>query len=199
MLVGEHEKERQMSISSKVIVAAAGATILVSIAPPVYAEDGQKLFRGEMFRQEKQERQAQSVESLCKVATERIDKVTSRYQENKDRHIANYKKMVEAYQRVITRAKSQGYDTTQLEADAKVLNEKIAVFAQAYDSWIAQLNVAKQYNCGGSEGQFKTEMAKAQTLAVKIQSAANDIRTYFQQTIRPDIKRIFLQKTKKAE
>jgi len=132
-------------------------------------------------------RTQERVDQRCQLITQRIDGMISRYETNRQQHIDTYQKMVERLQIADTRLKAEGYNTAQVESDYKVLADKVIIFAQDVQAVTNQLKVARQQQCGNSNGAFKVELLKAQKLSFKARTDAQDIQTYYQTVIRKDM------------
>lgn len=189
--------------SPRMVVATAGIIFISSsVYSPVFAVSDVRQ-QIEDQQQEMQQKRAE-VNSLrttitadrCNLANQRIATITSRYETNRMEHIRNYQEMVRHFGDVVATLEAKGYDVTKLRTDATTLDEKIRAFGVAYDAWVTQLGVAKQYACGESEGKFKDELLKSRQLALKVRQAAIDIRTFYLNTIKPDIKAVRAQKPK---
>lgn len=142
--------------------------------------------RKEQMTAEKEKRVAER----CTAAAERSKKVLTHYAENYPKHVEAYKKTDEHVANVITRAKAQGKDTSELETVQKTLAGKVTLLDQQVAAVIAQINVAQGLACGDSQGQFVSEMKKARELTQTAFKTLQEIRAYYQQAVRPAIKRL---------
>lgn len=131
----------------------------------------------------------------CDAVEQRLDTRITAFNNNKGRHIEQHKKMVDRFQKLMAELTTKGYDVSKLEADAKVLNEKIKKFGTDYQAFIDQLKIARLYPCGESEGKFRDEMKKTRDLLQTVQQDSLDVRSYYQTTIRPDIQAVRAQKS----
>ena len=94
----------------------------------------------------------------------------------------------------ITRATSQGYDVTKLEADGKTLDQKVQKFATDYAAFISKLEATKTTACGESEGAFRSALQTARQQLAVVRQDSVDIRNYYQTVIRQDIQDLRNQK-----
>ena len=121
----------------------------------------------------------------------RIEERVIRYRKNRDDYQARYQRIVDRSQRLVDMLKEKGYDPTlvaKLETDLKTLRDKIADFSSDADAAFKKLEEANDYNCGTSEGQFKTLLAEAKELFKVVRADASAIKDYINNTIKPDIK-----------
>ncbi|MEK7595210.1 MAG: hypothetical protein AAB443_01260 [Patescibacteria group bacterium] len=142
----------------------------------------------ENFKQEKKELKEQFVENKCDVATKRIDTKINAFDQNKARHIERYNLLKDKIKNFIDRAKAKGLNTSKLEADLATLDEKIKKFATDYANYIKELRDTKAFACGNSEGQFKQALSEAREAMKKVHEDAKDIRHFYTQTIKEDLK-----------
>ncbi len=136
----------------------------------------------------------ETVEQRCARITKNIEKKTTGFDENKDRHYNAYKNLDDRLTKLSAKLKAKGYDVTELDADLVVLDGKIKTFATDYAAYLAKLGETKEYACGHSDGDFKAKLAEARALLKKVREDSQDIKNYFLNTIRPDIKKIRDQK-----
>lgn len=175
-----------------------GVSLFVAASSVVKAEESTTTREEMNERRESRQEERKMVrgfktELRCDLAEARIDTTTKFYDGTHRRHVEQYQKMVSNFKRLMASLKEKGYDVTKLEADAKLLNDKVAKFSQDHAAFIEQLKQARQYACGESSGQFKTEMQKARELAATLKLDAQDIRAFYQTVIRADIKAVRAQ------
>ncbi len=133
-------------------------------------------------------------EERCARITKKIENKTTGFDENKDRHYNAYKNLDDRLTKLSAKLKAKGYDVTELDADRVVLDEKISKFLTDYTAYMAKLGETKDYACGHSDGEFKGKLAEARALLKTVREDSQDIKNYFLNTIRPDIKKIRDQK-----
>jgi hypothetical protein len=140
----------------------------------------------------------ESLEVKCDAIENRIDAHLTRFNANKTRHATQYQKLKEGFRELISTLSAKGYDVTSLQADAKVLDEKILKFATDYKAFADQLGKARLLSCGESEGAFKTEMQKARDLLSVVNQSSQDVRQYYQTVIKADVQALRQQKADRA-
>jgi len=117
---------------------------------------------------------------------ERIELVISRFDNNKERHIAVYNAAKDRLKQIADELEARGYDVSKVRADFQTLDSMIVKFAQDYASFIDQLRAAEQYE-PGTQG-FKGVIEAARSKLKTVRDDALDIRHYWQTVVRPDLK-----------
>ena len=143
------------------------------------------------------ERKEIIVEAQCAVINNRIDRRIDHFAARKDAHIRAYQNAVARAEKFADRFDEDGLNTTQLRADTTVLKDKVKTAGTTYASFIDTLEEAKQYNCGDSQGKFKSTMEEARTLLRTFRTQITDARTYFKDVVKVDIKALQDQKKSK--
>lgn len=163
------------------VIVTAGSALLMAAAMPVLAENAPASSGARL-----QER--------CTLVTQRIETTVARYNNNKDKHIQQYKNLAARLSALGEKLRAKGYDTSKLQADSKVLNDKITKLSQDYADFTSKLEATKQYACGSSQGAFKQALKTAQDQLKVVKADSVDIRNYYQTVIKPDIQAIRAQK-----
>ncbi len=130
----------------------------------------------------------EKLEKRCTQIENKIQVQIGRYEDGKARHLNSYSNLANRLEKLITRLEDKGYDTTQLKTDLVTLKTKIAKFSTDYLVYITRLNGTKAYACGKSEGEFKNELKSAKDLLKAVQDDSEEIRSFYQETIKPDLK-----------
>jgi len=123
----------------------------------------------------------------CAVIAANVDKRITNFENQKEKHVAQYKKTQAKVTDLVTRLETKGYDVTQLKVDLVIYNEKIVKFGNDYTAYIADLTATKDYTCGRSEGEFKAELAITRTQLKLVHDDSVAIKTYWSQTLKPEI------------
>ena len=134
------------------------------------------------------------LESRCQRITKRIDKKIENYDSVKKRYHGINQGIQNRLDNLIKRAQKAGYDVTKLQEDKAQLDDKVKNLEPLYDNYIQKLKDTKSYACGQSEGQFAKSLQEARAELKKLRDAIFDIRTFYQTTIRPDIRALKDQK-----
>lgn len=168
-------------IKRAVIVVTVSSALLMTFAMPVLAENTPSTGGARL-------------QQRCTQATQRIETTVARYNNNKDKHVQQYKDLAARLSALGEKLIAKGYDISKLQADGKILNDKIAKFASDYADVISKLEATKQYACGTSQGAFKQALKTAQDQLKIVKADSVDIRNYYQTVIRPDVQAIRAQK-----
>lgn len=123
----------------------------------------------------------------CSVVTQRVELITSRYKNNKDRYINAYQRIETNVTKFVTKLKSNGYDVAKLETDLTELRTMIKNAGQYYDQFQTGLNNSKSYACGNSQGDFKVALNTARENLRLARAEMLKIRTFIQTTLREDL------------
>jgi len=137
--------------------------------------------------QNAREKEATRAAQRCEQIGQKIDTALSNYQNNRTSQINLYQAMAEKIQQILLKLQQNGIDVSTLQSDLQLFNVKIQQLNTDASAAMAQLQVAKQYECGNSQGQFMTQLGKARTLMQTVEKDAQDVRQFFQSKIRPDI------------
>jgi hypothetical protein len=127
-------------------------------------------------------------EKRCEIITKRIDDKLNNFNENHFKHKNLHNNIREKLNRIITLAKEKNLDVSKLEEDLQTLDAKIKVFNDAYLTYIDKLKTTKDYVCGNSEGEFIKKVVDASQELKTIRIASQDIKDFFQNTLKQDIK-----------
>lgn len=146
------------------------------------------------LRQQIQNRVENRVDDRCDRVENRLDAIMSHYDVNKDRHLETYKQLKTDFANLMRLLSSKEYDVTKLQADAKVLDEKIVKFGRDYEAYVTQIEKTKEFACGESAGNFVSELEKVHQLLRVVRADVQDIRQYYLTTIKADIQAVRQQK-----
>jgi exonuclease VII small subunit len=135
--------------------------------------------------QQRQDRSAQWMEQRCEVIEKRIEVQVARYESNAQQHTARYERMMARLNALVERLQADSVDTTELEAAIVVLDEKIQLFAHNAASYVESLRATQGFACGESEGDFREALTESRSLLQILRENVLDIRTYWQETLRP--------------
>lgn len=179
-------KKTNVFVAALVMFAAsAGSSLALNPMPNLIQKNN-----WEVLKQIKLE----TAEEKCARITKNIENRTAGFDENKDRHYEAYKNLKDRMEKFLAKLTEKGYDVTEFKADLTVLNTKIQKFADDYAAYQAKLGETKEYACGHSDGDFKAKLGEARVLLKTVREDSKDIKNYYLNTIKPDLKEIRKQK-----
>jgi len=186
-----------MNKTGFIILALAifGASAGVSLAEPLQIIPGIQKNKWEVLKKVKME----TAEERCARITKNIEKRTENFEENKNKHYSAYKNLKDRIEKFVAKLSAKGYSIDDLAADLSVLDTKIQKFNTSYAAYQAKLGETKEYACGHSDEDFKVKLAEARTLLKTVREDSKDIKNYYLNTIRPDLKEIRKQKLETKE
>ncbi len=126
-------------------------------------------------------------DGACRNIESRITTVTTRFENNKQRHATAYNNMVNRIQKFVIKLEKKGYNVSVLKTDLITLNEKVQKFTSDYQAFVLRLNESKAYACNGTQGQFRATLKEARQLMAVVKQDSIDVKNYYQTVIRPDI------------
>lgn len=126
-------------------------------------------------------------EEVCSRITNRVDERINKYNTYSTDTDAQLAKIETKLNEVSSKLKTNGADTTTLDAQIKILIDKKGVLRTDKAAFIAKLTESKQFACGASQGQFKTTIEAARELHKKVMSDRRDIKMYIDGTLKPTL------------
>ena len=101
-----------------------------------------------------------------------------------------YADIVTKIQAIIDKLKANGKDTTEVEADLKVLQTKITTVSDDIKTYQQTITDLKAMDCVADPTAFQATILQARTQREAIRTAANDLHTYLHDTLRPAIEKL---------
>lgn len=126
----------------------------------------------------------------CPVIESKIQVKITNFDNVKIRHLEIYNRVRNRIASLTEKLAASGIDVTKLNYQLVVFDQKLKKFSDDYAIYINKLKESQAYVCGRSEGVFKTKLKEAKTALAQVHKDAVDIRTYYAQTIKPEINRI---------
>lgn len=123
----------------------------------------------------------------CPVVESKIQIKSSNFDNNKVRHLQAYQNLSDKLSAMADRLAQRNVDVAKLKADIAVLDQKIAKFSDDYAVYIGKLKDTQSYACGKTAGQFKTKLKESHAALKVVNQDAQDIRSYYNTTIKADI------------
>jgi len=126
----------------------------------------------------------------CPTIESRIQMKIVNFDNNKIRHLNAYNNLKERLAKVESRLADKGLDTTKLKSYLSVLNSKIDKFTNDYAAYIDKLKETQTFVCGKSKGQFLAKLKEARTALKTVHQDILDIRSYYVNTIKPELQNL---------
>ncbi len=126
----------------------------------------------------------------CAIVESKIQIKTTNFDNSKVKHLAVYNRVRSSVANITEKLAAKGVDVTSLKAALAIYDQKIKKFSDDYSIYIGKLKDDQAYACGKSEGQFRTKLKEAKTALVQVHKDAVDLRTYYAQTLKPEINKI---------
>ena len=175
-----------MKTSYKLLISLT-ILILISAGSHTQAEETNAQNR----RTENTERKEGNLEKRCDRMQSNIEKRIEMYNQRKDVHKAAYERFLTKVAEIIEKLETKGKDTTQIAQEVEKLETLVKEFATSVESSVAMLEDANDYNCGQSEGEFKTRIQNTRVSFESTRKAAEAVREQMKvvrETIREAIK-----------
>lgn len=105
-------------------------------------------------------------------------------------HQDKFENIIDRISALITKLKGQGVDTTKLDADLLVLKGKVTTLNQQYQTLIGILKNLQNVTCNtttDTPNDISSPLGSIKTLVASLRATVLDIRTYFINTIKPDL------------
>lgn len=145
-------------------------------------------------------KKAANAQAKCDQVEANITRKIANFENNRDHHLTSYNKAKDRVAALVTKLEGEGYDVTKLKADLIEYGTKITKFTDDYSIYFAALQESQSFACGQSEGDFKVQLQTARTQLKVVHDDAVSIRTFWAETVKPDILALKAQKvTEKTE
>lgn len=128
-------------------------------------------------------------EKMCLTAEERITAHIEKLEQGHNRRVALHKEHRDRLAALVEKLKAAGKDTTNLQADLDGWSIRIQAFEDASLAHIAALKSTQNYSCSTAQADFLVALNAARDLLPAIRTAAQDIKTWWAEEIKPDIEK----------
>lgn len=172
-------------------------SVFIGVVLPVFAQsltEAPWQERAQEKRKAIQEKKLDRLERRCDIVTSRIDARINRYKEHNDDVEARMSRITERTNDFISRLESKGYDVSTVRTDLQTLEEMRNTRRSLYTAFISELEQTKQFDCGSSEGAFKTALGEGRTALILWRDQIKANREFIRTTLRPDLQALKEQK-----
>lgn len=182
---------------TKTLITGSMVLGLVFSTTPVFAAFEDRVKNGKIIKEnveKMKEKREENTAKRCEKVNSNIDKRVGEFNANKNVRIAHYQNIKTKFLAIADRLDKKGFDTTKLRADAAALDEKVKKLGSDYAAFIAKLTESKQYECGKSQGQFKTALEQSKDLRQVVFSDGKEIGEYVRTVLWADVQAFKAQK-----
>ncbi len=137
---------------------------------------------------------AANAQVKCDFIETNVARKVTKFETNRNKHVTSYIKTKERVAALVTKLEAKGYDVTKLKADLTEYDAKIKKFSDDHVAYVAALTSTQEFACGKSEGEFKSQLAAARAVLKTVHDDSVAIRTYWAETVKPDILALKAQK-----
>lgn len=141
-----------------------------------------------------QEKRELIVETRCELVEKKLSTRINNFEVRKDDHIKRYENVIDRLTKLSAKLKENGYDTTDLDQHLEEFAVKIKTYQTDKLAFINKLKEAQQYVCGDSDGKYKQLLEEAKVLQETVMKDMREIKDYFENVIKEDIRKIKAQK-----
>lgn len=160
------------------------------IRAEIQAEREQNKELREAKRLEFQDKKEKIEQARCKNIEAKIATQFKRY-ENNGKMLRNvYGNMQTRLTRLVEKLDETKADTVQLKANLVTLDEKIGKLYADHSKLLITLQASQTFVCEGTEGEFKGRLENARKIPALIRQDRQDIKNFFQTTIKTDLQAI---------
>ncbi|PIP26422.1 MAG: hypothetical protein CO140_02480 [Candidatus Moranbacteria bacterium CG_4_9_14_3_um_filter_40_7] len=125
---------------------------------------------------------------ICEKRQGKIEERKAKFEERKTKHMEAYNNLQNRLEKLSDKLSAKGYDTTELDEDIAVLEEKINQFETDFAAAYEKMKEAKNYMCENHTSvENKNEIKATRDLIKKVRQDSVEIRNYYKNTIRLDI------------
>lgn len=127
---------------------------------------------------EMREVKKENMSDRCKIIVGKISRITSNAQMGIGGRQKAFIAIADRLDKLSKNLAEKGVDTTDLDTALATLNDKIATLESDYQTFIDKLDNTQQYECGNSQGEFKSETSEAATAFQQVQKDKLDIEAF---------------------
>ena len=134
----------------------------------------------------------------CRAAQAKLGTINDRALEVKANRLKAYANLDKHLNALVAKVGDKA-DTTELQAEIKVLAEKVDVVEQALEDYHQAVSDLKEMDCVADPDGFKASLEEARSLQAKLKEASIDIHNYIKDTIKPTLKALRAALAKQKE
>ncbi len=132
----------------------------------------------------------QRLQQRWETVQQRLRLIITRFENNKERHVRAYQQAKEKAEEFLEKMSSKGLDVSKLSQDLETWDGMFKEFARDCEALIGKLEEILALDPAQAKGSFSPLIKEARQLLREVQQDALDIRLFYQQTIRADIREL---------
>jgi|SRR3989344_1198495 len=144
--------------------------------------------RAAKIRSEVQERKQELREDMCQRVTDRIGERRQRFEEHRDNRVNIYRGIIERLKNLVTKLKDRGCDASQVETDLTTLEKLVDELVVAFNLFVDKLQAVRIPVCQEEPGDWKTAMAQVREQLQLVKAKHQEVRAFYKDTLKPDVK-----------
>ena len=116
----------------------------------------------------------------CEAVNGKIQGKIERYQNRRLGYIDRFQTIIDRLTNLLSRLKDEGYDTTKLEADLAIAQDKVENLIALHNKFISELEATKNAGCDNEDGKFKAGIGASKEYLQQIKDAVIDLTNILQ-------------------
>ncbi len=149
-------------------------------------------------KEEKQQERNERRERVCAAFSERAQQKLQHFADYRGVHVEKYEKLIARLEGLSTKLAAKGYDVTDLKAHLGELSVLVEKYQMVFDEFIASLNYTKGFGCTDKDADFRENMALSKAKLAELKAVRTEIRDFYKDMIRADVKALRIQAEKNA-
>lgn len=139
---------------------------------------------------ERQER----LQTRCEEVGSNLEQYRTRFSQGAQQYLGAFTRMSAQLESVEERLRNSGSaDTTTLQQQLVELREMITAFEGNKDLFVSELTSIHDASCSDADASTRTQVQQSRQQLQALRTEARAIRSYIQNTIRPELQRLRLQ------
>jgi hypothetical protein len=123
----------------------------------------------------------------CQKISKKIDNVIPNLDRNHKNQVKKYTTIVERLKKIAEKFRAEGYDTTALAGGIGTMEELLANLGTNYESFSTTFIGSKEFECGSSQGDFKTAMEESRSALKIVRDDIKALQVHYREVIRPEL------------
>jgi cytochrome c556 len=138
--------------------------------------------------QRMQEKRQEVRENMCQRVKDRIEDRRERFKEHRDQRANIYRAVIQRLNNLVTKLEGRGCDAAQVKTDISTLESLVDELVAAFNLFIDKLQAVGVPVCQEEPGDWKAAMAQVREQLQAVKAKHQEIRSFYQDTLKPDVK-----------